>query len=123
VPDQKIKFRYRVERRGGCWRFGLDDPWKKEYIAGVSLINLEIRGIQSLDLGILGSIHLNWQFFSALFSIVVIDLILAGDNAVVIAMAVRSSPTISVEKGSFWAPVRRSSCGSYSPSLSPSFCR
>jgi len=52
-----------------------------------------------LDLGILGSIHLNWQFFSALFSIVVIDLILAGDNAVVIAMAVRSLPHDQRRKG------------------------
>lgn len=35
---------------------------------------------------------LDWQFFSGLFSIIIIDLILAGDNAVVIAMAVRSLP-------------------------------
>ncbi|MBP8645406.1 MAG: TerC family protein [Syntrophobacteraceae bacterium] len=54
-----------------------------------------------MDLGILGSIHLNWQFFSALFSIVIIDLILAGDNAVVIAMAVRSLPHDQRRKGIF----------------------
>ncbi|HSO19262.1 MAG TPA: TerC family protein [Desulfosarcina sp.] len=37
----------------------------------------------------MGEIHLNAQFFSALLSIVIIDLVLAGDNAVVIAMAVK----------------------------------
>lgn len=42
-----------------------------------------------MDLGFLGEIHLNAQFFSALISIVIIDLVLAGDNAVVIAMAVK----------------------------------
>jgi YjbE family integral membrane protein len=45
-----------------------------------------------LDLGILGQIHFNWEFVTGLLSIVLIDLILAGDNAVVIAMAVRSLP-------------------------------
>ena len=30
---------------------------------------------------------LSWQFFMALGSIIVLDLVLAGDNAVVIAMA------------------------------------
>jgi len=57
------------------------------------------KEIKGLDLGIFGSIHLNWQFFSALFSIVIIDLILAGDNAVVIAMAVRSLPHHQRRKG------------------------
>jgi YjbE family integral membrane protein len=38
-------------------------------------------------------------FLSALFSIVIIDLILAGDNAVVIAMAVRSLPKQQRTKG------------------------
>jgi YjbE family integral membrane protein len=42
-----------------------------------------------MDLGFLGEIHLNAQFFSAVLSIVIIDLVLAGDNAVVIAMAVK----------------------------------
>lgn len=45
-----------------------------------------------MDLGILGQIHFNWNFLVALLSIILIDLILAGDNAVVIAMAVRSLP-------------------------------
>lgn len=43
-----------------------------------------------MDLGILGQIHFTWEFFLGFVSIVIIDLILAGDNAVVIAMAVRS---------------------------------
>jgi len=43
-----------------------------------------------IDMGFLGEIHLNWQFFTALLSIVLIDLVLAGDNAVVIAMAVKN---------------------------------
>ncbi len=43
-----------------------------------------------LDLGIFGSVTFDWVFVSAFLSIVVIDLILAGDNAVVIAMAVRN---------------------------------
>jgi YjbE family integral membrane protein len=52
-----------------------------------------------LDLGILGSLTFDWQFLSSLFSIVIIDLILAGDNAVVIAMAVRSLPKEQRRKG------------------------
>ena len=42
------------------------------------------------------------EFFHALFSIVIIDLILAGDNAVVIAMAVRSLPADQRRKGIFF---------------------
>jgi YjbE family integral membrane protein len=45
-----------------------------------------------IDLGVFGSISFDLKFLTALFSIVIIDLILAGDNAVVIAMAVRSLP-------------------------------
>ena len=45
-----------------------------------------------LDFGWIGQISLDWSFFTAIMSIVVIDLVLAGDNAVVIAMAVRSLP-------------------------------
>jgi len=52
-----------------------------------------------LELGLLGSIHFNWDFASRLISIVIIDLILAGDNAVVIAMAVRSLPSEQRKKG------------------------
>jgi YjbE family integral membrane protein len=42
------------------------------------------------DLGWFGYISLDWVFFSGLLSVIMIDLILAGDNAVVIAMAVQS---------------------------------
>lgn len=45
-----------------------------------------------MDFSILGHIQFNWEFLTRLLSIVLIDLILAGDNAVVIAMAVRSLP-------------------------------
>src|SRR5512137_3005989 len=45
-----------------------------------------------MDFGMLGTMSFDAAFFSALASIVLIDLILAGDNAVVIAMAVRSLP-------------------------------
>ncbi len=52
-----------------------------------------------MDFGDLGRISLDLAFLSGLFSIVVIDLILAGDNAVVIAMAVRSLPARKRNKG------------------------
>jgi YjbE family integral membrane protein len=55
-----------------------------------------------LDLGIFGSIHFNLRFLADLLSIVLIDLILAGDNAVVIAMAVRSLPKERRTKGIFF---------------------
>jgi YjbE family integral membrane protein len=45
-----------------------------------------------LDSSFLGTVHVDLAFFSSLFSIIIIDLILAGDNAVVIAMAVRALP-------------------------------
>jgi YjbE family integral membrane protein len=45
-----------------------------------------------IDLGWLGQIEFTWAFLSAVMSIVLIDLVLAGDNAVVIAMAVKHLP-------------------------------
>ena len=42
------------------------------------------------DLGWFGHIAFNLEFFSALLSIIIINIILSGDNAVVIALAVRS---------------------------------
>jgi YjbE family integral membrane protein len=45
-----------------------------------------------MDLAAWGLEKLDWGFSLRLLNIVVIDLILAGDNAVVIAMAVRSLP-------------------------------
>jgi YjbE family integral membrane protein len=55
-----------------------------------------------LDLGIFGSIHFNLRFVTDILSIVLIDLILAGDNAVVIALAVRSLPSEQRKKGIFY---------------------
>ena len=51
-----------------------------------------------IDFGWIGQISFTWQFFVAVMSIVMIDLVLAGDNAVVIAMAVRNLP----EKKRLW---------------------
>ena len=45
-----------------------------------------------MDWGILGQVTLNWDFIVGFFSIILINLILSGDNAVVIALAVRSLP-------------------------------
>lgn len=43
-----------------------------------------------IDLGWVGQIAFTWEFFVSVLSIVLIDLVLAGDNAVVIAMAVKN---------------------------------
>jgi YjbE family integral membrane protein len=43
-----------------------------------------------LDLGIFGQIQFTWEFFIGFVSIIIINLVLSGDNAFVIAMAVRS---------------------------------
>jgi len=53
----------------------------------------------SMEVGILSDLGFNLDFLSRLFSIVIIELILAGDNAVVIAMAVRSLPREQRRKG------------------------
>ena len=45
-----------------------------------------------MDLGVLGHIHYNWEFLIGFLSIIIINFILSGDNAFVIAMAVRSLP-------------------------------
>jgi YjbE family integral membrane protein len=45
-----------------------------------------------IDMGWLGQISFTWNFFAAVMSIVFIDLVLAGDNAVVIAMACKNLP-------------------------------
>jgi YjbE family integral membrane protein len=52
-----------------------------------------------MDLGTLGSISFDLKFLTGFLSIVLIDLVLAGDNAVVIAMAVRSLPKEQRFKG------------------------
>ncbi len=45
-----------------------------------------------MDLAAWGLDKLDWKFVAGVINIVIIDIILAGDNAVVIAMAVRSLP-------------------------------
>ena len=55
-----------------------------------------------MDLGSLGAVSFDLPFLSALFSIILIDLVLAGDNAVVIAMAVRSLPKEQRIRGIFY---------------------
>jgi YjbE family integral membrane protein len=51
-----------------------------------------------MDFGMFGRIDFSMEFVMAFLSIVLIDLVLAGDNAVVIAMAVKSLP----QKKRFW---------------------
>ncbi len=45
------------------------------------------------------------QFFSALLAIIVIDLVLAGDNAIVIAMAARNLPAHLRKKAIIWGAI------------------
>ena len=45
------------------------------------------------------------EFFSALMAIIVIDLVLAGDNAIVIAMAARNLPAHLQKKAIVWGAV------------------
>ena len=52
-----------------------------------------------MDLGILGQIHFNWDFLIGFLSIIIVNLVLSGDNAFVIAMAVRSLPRKQRMKG------------------------
>jgi len=42
------------------------------------------------------------HFFSGLFAIILLDLVLAGDNAIVIAMAARNLPAKLQKKAVFW---------------------
>ena len=50
------------------------------------------------------------QFLYALAAIIVIDLVLAGDNAIVIALAARNLPDKLRTKAILWARPARSSC-------------
>jgi YjbE family integral membrane protein len=52
-----------------------------------------------MDLAAWGLDKLDGTFFLGIFNIILIDLILAGDNAVVIAMAVRSLPRKQRQRG------------------------
>ena len=49
---------------------------------------------------------LSAEFLSALAAIVVIDLVLAGDNAIVIALAARSLPRHLQKRAIAWGTVR-----------------
>jgi YjbE family integral membrane protein len=53
-----------------------------------------------MDWSRLGHIDFTWNFFFSFISIILIDLMLAGDNAVVIAMAVKTLPRSQRLKGS-----------------------
>ncbi len=48
---------------------------------------------------------LSMQFFTALLAIIAIDLMLAGDNAIVIALAARSLPPDLQKKAIFWGSI------------------
>jgi YjbE family integral membrane protein len=48
---------------------------------------------------------LSAEFFSALFAIIIIDLVLAGDNAIVIALAARSLPPDVRRRAVIWGTV------------------
>lgn len=52
-----------------------------------------------MDWGSLWNVTLDAKFLTAVLSIILIDLVLAGDNAVVIAMAVRNLPVHQRNKG------------------------
>ena len=60
-----------------------------------------------MDLGALGTLTIDWAFLSGFFNIIIINLILSGDNAVVIAMAVQSLQGISAARASCWGPESR----------------
>ncbi|HPM00462.1 MAG TPA: TerC family protein, partial [Bacillota bacterium] len=45
-----------------------------------------------MNFGSFGYFNFTWEFISGFLMVVLIDLVLAGDNAVVIAMAVRNLP-------------------------------
>lgn len=64
----------------------------RRYACGVKLVHQEEVG---MDLGYM----LNASFVFALLNIIFINIILSGDNAVVIAMAVRSLPEKQRQKG------------------------
>jgi YjbE family integral membrane protein len=48
---------------------------------------------------LLSGLTFDWEFFSGLISVILVNVILSGDNAVVIAMAVRSLPRIDRRRG------------------------
>lgn len=66
-----------------CWMLAA------AFFAGLAWISPAFAA-SGIDLGWLGTIDFSWDFCVGFLSIVLIDLVLAGDNAVVIALAVKS---------------------------------
>ena len=58
-------------------------------LAGLAFI-APVWAATGIDMGFLGRIDFTWEFCVGFLSIVLIDLVLAGDNAVVIALAVKN---------------------------------
>jgi YjbE family integral membrane protein len=52
-----------------------------------------------MDLGTLGTIRFDWNFLSRLIGVIIVNITLSGDNAVVIAIAVRSVPRAQRTRG------------------------
>jgi YjbE family integral membrane protein len=80
-------------------------------MAGIDLFS---RGNGCMDMGSVGGIEFTWHFAMSIISIVIIDLVLAGDNAVIIAMAVKNLPgktrTLGILIGSGCAVLLRIAC-------------
>ena len=55
-----------------------------------------------MDLGTFGHVAFTWEFALGIFSVILIDIVLAGDNAVVIAMAAQTVPTDKRRKTIFF---------------------
>jgi predicted tellurium resistance membrane protein TerC len=69
------------------------------------------KEVVSLDLGAVFHIEWNIAFFLAMLNIVFFDLISSGDNAVLIAMAVRGLPKDQRRKGILLVPAPPFCCG------------
>ncbi len=64
-----------------------------------------------MDFSSLGSITFSWEFVSSLLSIVFINIILSGDNAVPYAMAVLRCRELSAQRVLFSVRQLLSCCG------------
>jgi YjbE family integral membrane protein len=59
---------------------------------GTIFLSSPAMAADGIDLGFLGKIDFTWAFCMGFFSIILINIILSGDNAVVIALAVKNLP-------------------------------
>lgn len=59
---------------------------------GTIFLSSPAMAADGIDLGFLGKIEFTWAFCMGLFQIILINIILSGDNAVVIALAVKNLP-------------------------------